>query len=622
MVVSLCIATAPLGCKKKEGDAPESAVQGASEAGVSAPADRVKEDAVVASPIDPSRYTDEPVAYPMALEPLLDLVPAGEDAFVVVRDPRIALSLVETYVVRQTNLLSTVVGQADSEMGIAARKSLAMFDELNAKLDQGVIDTNKGMVFLPRGGTVIYGATDPQTLPRLLKELGFDEAPEHCVAVDGAQGYAVCTDDASVVAQVAIPGKQGATVRQSIGDRLPGVDLDRANIVAYIDMPTGPLATAVATTASQVHAAVALGDLAQPVGEAVAAATPKTLGLVAPGATFVWGHANMGSLKAQLASQGPPVSTVGGTLTGEVLFGGLESGALAMLAAVDDPSPASGLITMAAMQIEHLPKQLDDGTKLEVKVEKLEIAGKEAQILHAILSGSSQVAALDKLGFAPQAFAFSAGRFAGLLLGGDADNVKRTAEFAGDGLPAELLARLPTMLARSLAAGEAAWVAHLPLDGLQAPSISSLLGEALRQSAAESPMELEAEPMTAAALAALAPFSSISVWMTHPAKERVAHLVVDGAIEVGSEEGKAVSEAIAAIAGGADRAATYAALASSHPSSPRAARFAARAGDDSTAMSAAMTVAMVTGALAAIAIPAFTKYIELSRAAGELPPPE
>ena len=52
---------------------------------------------------------------------------------------------------------------------------------------------------------------------------------------------------------------------------------------------------------------------------------------------------------------------------------------------------------------------------------------------------------------------------------------------------------------------------------------------------------------------------------------------------------------IVAVAGGADRKATYAALASAHGDSPRAQRFDVRAGNDPAALGSAMTMAFVSG---------------------------
>jgi hypothetical protein len=612
-VASASIAIAPVSCKKTPEEAP--AAQAAPTAEGSSPiAGEVAPP--VEQPADPSRFTEEPIAYPIALEPLLDLVPANEKSFVAIRDPKLALALYDAYVLQQIDTLLPLTEQSDSDFASEQKKMRASADLLRGTLDDGAIDASKGALILERGQTVIYGASDPQTLPRLLAKLDAGDVPKHCAAIEGAEGYAACSVDESVLAEMTSPGKQGAALALRIAERQAGVDLDRANVVALFDTPSGPLAGTVATTAAQLHVAFSMGDLGQPIGEAVAANRSKVLGLVAPGAAFVWGQANMQALQPQLASAGPPMSTVGATLTGEALFGGLDSGGLALLAGVDDPYPASGLISMAAMQLDALPKELDDGTKLSVALEKIEVAGKEAQVIHATLSGSPQVATMNKFGLAGDAYLFAAGKFAGLVFGGKVESVKRAAEFVGGGATEELLRRLPVPLARALDAGDAAWATHLPLDGLQVASMADQLAEGLALASADTPLGLDPSRLANAMLTAMAPFSSLSVWMTHPHEQRVLHLFVDGIIEVGSEEGKAVTEAITAIAGGADRNATYGALASSHASSPRAMQLRARAGDDPAALTSAMTVAFVTGMLAAIAIPAFQSYLERAAAAG------
>ena len=617
-MAALGIASVPLGCKKNADEAP---VTERAEAEAEAPpAGETKEadGEAVAKPAEPSGLSEAPIVYPIAIEPLLDLVPADEKIFVAVRDPKLALSLFDAYVLQQVDALLPVAAQGDAELAAEQKKMRTVVETLRSKLENGAIDPSKGLLFLERGQTVIHAAADPQTLPRMLAELGSDEIPKHCAAIEGAEGYVACTVDEAVLAEVTKPAKQGSALRQSIGELQSGVDLERANVLARIETPAGPIGVTVATTTSQTHVAVSLGDLAQPVGAALAARKSEVLGLVAPGSAFIWGQANMESFGPELASQGPPISTVGGTLTGEVLFGGLDSGGMALLAGVDDPYPAAGLISMASLQLDAVPKELDDGTKVAVAMQKLDVAGKEAQVLHVTLSDSPQVATLNKFGYAAEVFGFSAGKLAGIVFGGKLDSVQRTATFAGGGATADHLARLPVPFARSLQTGTAAFAMHLPLDGLQAPTMAEQLAEAFAMAAAETPMGLEPPRMANAVLTALAPYTSLSVWMTHPAKERVVHLLIDGFIDVGNDEGKAASEAIVAIAGGADRKATYAALASSHPTSARALSFKARTGDDPAALASGMTVAFTSGVLAAIAVPAFQSYIEASRAAAGL----
>src|SRR5690606_37045299 len=131
------------------------------------------------------------------------------------RDPKIAVSLVEAYVVDQMAGLAPLAGDSDPAFGAELEKMRTFVDKLSTKLDEGVIDADKGLLLLERGDAIIYGSADPQALPKLLKELGADEIPKHCAAIEGAKGYAACTNDEAVLAEV-VPGKQAAALRKAI----------------------------------------------------------------------------------------------------------------------------------------------------------------------------------------------------------------------------------------------------------------------------------------------------------------------------------------------------------------------------------------------------------------------
>ena len=610
VTVAAALAVLP-GCKKDEekGDTGAAASAGETKStpekpdgddkGVDAPKDEPPKEPVV----------EGSVAYPAALDDLLNLVPAGETTFVAVRDPNAVVALFGTFVADQVKGLAPLAKTADPQLGAKLEESATVYAKLGVELAKGVINLDKGFVFIKSSEAVIYGANDPNALPNLLRTLGAEDVPTHCVAMADAPGYAACGEDEAKV-KALVPGKKAAEHRAAIVAALPGFDVERGNFVGQFTEDK-TIRFALATPPGSMHLAVGLGDAIAEQAEMMAVGKPTALGLADPSAAFLWAKLDTKALEPIFQGMGPPVTTVGATFAGEIYVGGVQGGVpLAILLGVNDPYPAAGMISLASTMLDQVPKQLPDGTKVDVKIDKLQAGGKEVSVLHGKLSGSQQVEKLAEVGVKAEAFAFAAGKFAGAVIGSDDTAVKTIAEFDGAGAGQPLLERLPPALASTLEEGGATWAFHLPLDGLQAPQMQTQLTEGVAMIPESERGGLPADSFANALLSVVAPLSSVSAWMTHPENARVLHVSVGGFAD-DTDKGKAAREAVAKVTAGGDRKATYAALAAEYPDP----RFKARSGDDPNALRSAISGAFMLGVMAALVMRPMEAKIDDSRAA-------
>jgi hypothetical protein len=566
-------------------------------------------------PVDPSGFTDPAVSYPAALDDLLNLVPADETTFMVMRDPNAVVSLFGTLVADQVKGLAPLAKTADPEVGGKLEESAAIYAKLGAELAKGVINLDKGIVIVKNAEAVIYGANDPHALPNLLRALGAEDVPDNCMAIAAAPGYAACGEDEAKLKAIA-PGKKAGELRAGLVAALPGFDIERGNFVGQFTEDK-PIRFAVATPPGSVHAAIGVGELMGEQGEMLGTGKPTALGLTEPGSAFLWAKLDTAAMKPMFDGMGPPVNTVGATFAGEVYVGGLQGGVpLAVLLGVTDPYPVAGLVSLASAMLDQVPKELPDGTKVDVKLDKMQAGGKEVAVLRGKLSGSKQVDKLAEMGVSAEAFAFAAGKFAAVAVGANEGVVKAIAEFEGGSPSQGLLERLPPAMARALDDGGATWAFYLPLDGLQAPQLKTQVAEGVAMLPERERGGLAPDAFANAVLSVVAPLSSVSAWMTHPENARVVHFTIEGFADDTTDKGKAAREAVAKVTAGADRKATYSALASEYPDP----RFKARSGDDPTALRSAISGAFMLGMLAAFAMPSFGGYAEDSRAAAPVEP--
>jgi len=563
-------------------------------------------------PTTPEAGAEPRVEYAAALEPLLDLVPGSDDHFIALRDPAALLRLFDAFVgTAAPTVLERFSEQADVGEALVVLEEIS---KLRDALIEAKVDMDKGVVFLEGPGVLVYGTSsdDPSAIKVALKAVGVKDTdlPPTCVAPPAMPGFAACGEDEAVL-KALTPGKHGATFVAAYKDRLTGFDVEQGNALFRLEGPKGAVLAAVSTPPGRMHAVVSLADVAEELGKYLVAAKPDALGMLTPGAAFIWGKVSLAAFAEQIDQAPGPVKNVTETLTGEMLVGGVQGTAGAVLVGVTDPFPASGLVSLAALQADMLQSQLPPGST--VKVEPVEVGGSTTQALHvkfAIDEAGQKM--VDALKLEPSAYGFSAGQYAGAVLGASQEAVKTVSSYKPE---AASMDGVPGNLAAALRSGETAVAFYLPFDALQA----SVVRETLQAAVASTPGADFADPkIISAAYDAVSPLSSVAMWLTHPQKERVLHVSVESFADATTDEGKAALAALGKVIAGSDSAETYGALASAYPSSSRALRYKVRAGEIEGGVGpVAMSASFLLGLVASITVPAFMKYIDRSREAAE-----
>ena len=550
------------------------------------------------------------VEYAAALEPLLDLVPGADDHYVALRDPAAVLRLFDAFVgTAAPSVLQRFGEQADVEEALVVLEEVS---KLRDALISAKVDMDKGVVFLEGPGVLVYGTAsdDPSAIKVALKAVGVKDTdlPPTCVAPAAMPGFAACGEDEAVL-KALTPGKHGAAFVAAFKERLTGFDVEQANALFRLEGPKSPVLAAIATPPGRMHVVVSLADVAEELGKYLVAAKPDALGMLTPGAAFIWGKVSLAAFAEQIDQAPGPVRNVTETFTGEMLVGGVKGTAGAVLVGVNDPFPASGLVSLAALQADTLQAQLPPGST--VKVEPVDVGGSTTQALHVqfALDDAGQKM-VDALKLEASAYGFSAGQYAGAVLGASQEAVKTVASYKPETASMD---GVPGNLAAALRSGETALALYLPFDALQA----SVVRDTLQAAVASTPGADFADPkLISAAYDAVSPLSSVSMWLTHPQKERVLHVSVESFADATTDEGKAALAALGKVIAGGDSAETYGALASAYPSSGRALRYKVRAGQIEGGVGpVAMSASFLLGLVAGVTVPAFVKYIERSRAA-------
>lgn len=542
--------------------------------------------------------------YPKDLDPLLDLVPADADNFVIVRDVG---ALVDTgmgyYQATKASFdsLATEIEKSDPGDAEDLKEGLAKLGEIEKALADSGIDLSAGLVVAKSSSkedsnVIIYGAAKADALPTMLTTLGeSDPKIKDCTAIASAAGYSVC---AKTAAASYAPGSKAADLRKKLESELPGVDLDRANIVAhFVDDDGSNVPVVVETGQGMAHISVGAPQAREEIAKFMGTSKAPGLGLIGPGQPFIWGQVSAKAL-AEAGKDVPPAGQgVFKTVTGEVLMGGLAgSNGFAILAGLSDPAPASGLIALASMGLGEIPRDLPNGMKLDAKVET--VHGTQALRLNFDLGDKGKF--LTDVGYTSEIMGFAAGKYGAVTFGTSEDVVDTVKGYAGTAPSKEMLDALPAPLAKAIEAEEPVMAMHIPFDAMQSDSTAAMFGTIAD---AVPPGEMgKVDPKTAfkAFSDSMAPLSGASLWVSHVDEGPVFHVVVQGFADAGTEEGKAALEAIKAVAGGADRKATYAPLAAKYASSPRASSYKARAGELGDPIASAMVASGVFGALGAL----------------------
>ncbi|MCH9681995.1 MAG: hypothetical protein K0V04_11215 [Deltaproteobacteria bacterium] len=651
--VALALALPAAGCSKSEGAAEGASDPAPAEADAS-PADDAKESVPEQTPpkvqkpsgigITPdgkggpgtvadtiAAMVDADPGYPIEVDPLLDLVAADADIYFVIRDVDDLFSITDAMMGPVEAPLQKLASKLAAAGQAGAPAEVDQAYDRYAKVREGIrsprFDLSKGMVITSLETTedvvVIHGGTDPKALPDLLTSMGSDAAAKMtCAPVTQAAGYIACAKGSELLAKYA-PAKTAAKFRAALSKRMPGHPIDTANVLMWLDDDPNA-AVAIATPPGLFHATMGVSPAPSPdVMRYMAKGDSPGLAMVAPGSAFYWANVNMTEAKAETKDQNFFVKNVVGSMSGEFLFGSLVgTDALFLVAGLEDPGPAEGLIALALTQLDKIPKTLPDGTSIEAASETLEIAGKSVQTLHMTMKPTATNAEMfRKMGLVPEAWLFAAGGYGGAVFGGGKEAVTMIGTHAGGGLAADLAQQLPKPMAKGLVDGELAFSMHLPFDSLQSPSVTEAFDAAAKTLPTDDlPAGLTPAMIMDMTRAFAAPVSGLSMWMPTPKDAMVFHFAATLPADSRTEEGKAVRAVIDAVNGGADSSSAYRELAARFSSSARVLSYQARSGER---RDGALSSVAVIGVLAAIAVPAVAKYVERSKAAGAAvdPPP-
>lgn len=542
-------------------------------------------------------------AYPVDLDPLLDMIPADAEGFLVVRDAGGLMDTMFSMLGAERPALDRLAKLIESDDPAEAaefRDNLGKVDKFEAALGASGIDLALGGVVGKRKNGqafFVYGAKAPDALVTLATTMG-DPPNKKKDCSELSDGYVVCVDNGM---GAYAPGKRAKELRTELAASLPGMDPERGNIVGLLNTDDGIIPLMVETGQGMAHITFVAEQAREPMAKFLEPSKAPALGLVGPGEPFMWGQGSKKAIMDQAKGTNPIAENIAKTLTGEALFAGLSgSHAIFMGIGVDDPAPASGLVGMASLAFDKAPKTLPDGTKLGLEVKAVEAGGKTVQTVHATFSGSKAWDFAAKLGYANEAFAFSGGQFAGATFGGTEEVVKTIVGYSGTGPSSELLESLPVPLSKALSEGRTSLAAHLPFDSMQSQETRELFASIEEVVPPDELPPVDMSDLMDSVLPLAAPLSSVSMWVSDVDKGPVFHVVVQGFADASTPEGKAATEAMKAVAGGADPAATYAALASSYSSSSRAWSYRARAGSVGDPMASAIAAGVVLGGVGAL----------------------
>lgn len=542
--------------------------------------------------------------YPKDIDALLNLVPKDAESFVIVRDVG---SLVDATVAYSNAGMGTFESIADEvakeDPGDAAkmRTGIEEVKKLAKTVADSGIDLSAGAVIAAtdepggKNATIIYGAATAEALPTMLVALGAKgDLPDNCKVVAEAKGYAACSED--TVSGYA-PGSRAAELRKKLVDDLPGVDIERANILAHLETDDGPLPFALETGQGMAHLSFAAPSARAELAKFMEAGKAPGLGLIGPGQPFLWGRVSKSQLATAKATSPAMAHALVDSLTGEFVIGGLDGvHGIGGLLGVNDPAPASGMVSLASMGLGEIPKSLPDGTKIEAKVAT--VSGTSA--LHIAFSGGKQDKIVKDLGYASELFGFSVGNYAAFTAGADDKIIDHVAKYSGTAPSPAMLAALPTPLSKSIEAGEAILAMYMPFDAMQSAAAVDALEMLIDEVPSGTTGKTDPKEGMQLVLDAMAPLSSASLWVTHVDDGPVFHIAVQGLADVSTAEGKEALAAMNKVAGGGDRETTYRALADKYPASPRAPSYKARAGDLGDPFGSMVVIGTVLGGVGAL----------------------
>ncbi|MCA9710092.1 MAG: hypothetical protein KDK70_29910, partial [Myxococcales bacterium] len=402
------------------------------------------------------------------LDLMLTLVPEGAE-FMIARDA----TVVADYVEEATRFLDGPMATLDkgpfsSERELAEAKQ--GFEEVKAKtalikaaLDSSGIDLKQGAAIVKDTKSdqsfIVFNAPDPNALVAVGKATGESDLNDlKCKAIEKAPGFNVCGDEQAAVDAYA-PVDDPAPLRAKLGENLPGVNLDDANLVGHVDEgKSDEVYMAVSTIPGQVYLAVTMPqnkDMVE-LEEGMEPGPASTLAQVQPGSGFVWARVNKALLDEPLRDlKGTPAEPMGKSLTGEfVLAGSVDPGGVIMQMGTTDTPGVEGVLSMGfEMGKGIVPKEIPEVPGSKVVFEQLDLEGgsNKAKAVHFGVTGIPEADVLKSYtGLHLDGWAFAANDVFTLAVGPDKDNVGKLLDVTAGGPSADTLASLPPQLAEGL----------------------------------------------------------------------------------------------------------------------------------------------------------------------------
>jgi|GEM_PF-2215288 len=593
------------GCDKAEDLANKVAGKEDEDAGKDGDDDKGKEDkgdaADEETKDDPEKVAEvKPEPEPIPVEPLhtgldlmLSFVPDTEAEYMIIRDASVladyyeeGMRFLDAPLKKLSAQPATASELRDVNEGYAVMetKGKEVVDALKAS---GLRLKDGGALIRMKGGKsiIVFAADDHAAIANLAKAMGEDDVEaDNCGPLAGHEGWSVCADEKSVL-DAYKPAEDPKAVREALQAKLPGVELDEANVIARLPVDGKDAAFAVTTLPGLVHLAanVPLDREAEQGLAALEGGDTHTLANVQPGAGFMWGRANgalLGMGLAAAAGDAPPeIGKLAETLTGEfVLAGSVDPGGLVFQAGIKDAAPYSKAWEIAMEAAKEAPQEIPELKGSELTIEKVPVnhGTTMADALHVKLRGIPEadiVKAFAGLHF--DGWAFAANKALTIAVGPDTSNVGKLLDTAGDGISADTLSSLPAPLAEGFKRKEVAFAMHLPADFMQGDHMHKLLRAALKNVP-------DADPETViAGMALLAPVSSGSVWIEKQSGGTpIVHMAVQGIGNRATEEGRAALDAAHQVTEGTPPADAFAPLATKYDSSAMAFAYHTRAGSE------------------------------------------
>jgi hypothetical protein len=578
-------------------------------------------------PVEPAPVEEIPEKPPATgLDALLEVVPEPGTQFAIIRDA----SVLVDYAEETARFLDGPMAKLEADPGAgndvkemvegfnefqkARTGGVGMIKTAGIKLDQGfaIVGTGKKEV-------VIYAADNPNALIDFIKAVDEAEAGKlTCKKLEKKAGYNACGEDKATVEGFEVKGDPAA-LRKALEEALPGVDLEKVNMLAH-GKEQGDAYVAVTTTPGLVS--MAISGKTPEIKQATAMLKPtsaKLLAAVQPGAGFMWWNGDMSKASALAGGNTPPpLNNLVSKMTGEVLIGGsVEPAAIMMQASISDAAAFSGLVDMAMAGKEDVPPEVPNvpGSKVVYEQADLTVGGAPAKALHVAVTDIPEAHILSsQTGLGLEGWMFAAGDKVTLALGPGADSVGKLAESSGK-IGAGTAAALPPALAESLSKDEVSFVLHLPVDAVHGPVVRNMVTSALKNVPDAKPERLKA------GIAMFSPVSTLTAWIAHRGDQPMVFVAVQGIGNRATNEGKAALDAAHAVADGADPATAFSGMAATYANSPRVTAYQARAGTLPGALAGSFVGAAVATAALAVPMAMGARNEALADELGIAPPP-